>query len=246
MRPPQQGLSPLVAASHDLRGPLQVIASYVELLAEGFCGPLTDNQQSYLTRVRGQVDHLSHVVDSILLLARAECDRSLELSDVPVVEMLAEVRTLLEPLAAAGGVALTVDCDGAPATVRAERAALRRVLANLVSNAVKFTPRGGHVSLSAIAVSGAVELRVVDTGPGISNSQLDTIFQPFVRLKAVDGPSCPGVGLGLTIARDLARLLGGDIVVRSVVGVGSLFVVQLPAAHQSVRPSLSVASSIAA
>ncbi len=246
MRQPQQGLSHLVAASHDLRGPLQVIASYVELLAEGFCGPLNADQHSYLTRVRGQVDHLAHVIDSILLLARAERDRALELSDVPVLDVLAEVCALLEPLAAAGGVSLTIDFDGAPSAVRTERAALRRVLANLVGNAIKFTPRGGQVSVSAVAVPGAVELRVSDTGPGISKNQLETIFQPFVRLPSVDVPPCPGIGLGLTIARDLARLLGGDIVVRSVVGVGSLFVVRLPAAYQSFQPTVSVAAAIAA
>jgi signal transduction histidine kinase len=225
----ERDLARLATASHDLRDPLQAIASYVDLLADGFCGPVTSEQRSYLTRVRGYVLHLAAVVDSILVLARAE-HRGLapELSDVAVAELLTDVHTLVEPFAAARGVSVAVDCERAPVAVRGERTALLRVLANLAANAVKFTPRGGRVCLSALGDSDAVELRVADTGPGIPCAQLETIFEPFVQAHATDEVDRRGAGLGLAIARDLTRLMGGELFVRSAVGVGSLFAARFP------------------
>jgi signal transduction histidine kinase len=227
----ERDLARLATASHDLRDPLQAIAAHVELLADGFCGPVTSEQRRYLTRVSGYVHHLAAVVDSVLVLARAE-QRGLapELSDVTVAELLADVHALVEPFAAARGVSVAVDCERAPAVVRGERTALLRVLANLAGNAVKFTSPGGRVCLSALGDSDAVELRVADTGPGIPCAQLETIFEPFVQLHPTDEVDRRGAGLGLAIARDLTRLMGGELFVRSAVGVGSLFAARFPAA----------------
>jgi signal transduction histidine kinase len=229
---PRQALARLSEASHDLRDPLQVIASYTALIADGLCGPVTNEQRIYLNRMRGQVDHLAAVVGSILVLARlTEPGHALELSDVPARELLAEVHDLVEPFAAAAGVSLVADNPQTPIVVRGERTALLRVLANLAGNAVKFTPRGGRVSLSALALTDAVELHVADTGPGISPAHLDAIFDPFVQVQdtnAVERRSA-GMGLGLSIARDLTLLMGGELFVRSTVGVGSVFVARFPA-----------------
>jgi signal transduction histidine kinase len=240
---PHGALAYLAAASHDLRDPLQIITSYIDLLAESVYGPVNSEQHGCLARVRCQVEHVSRIVDSILTLARAEGGPALEPSDVAVPELLAEVHGLLEPLAAAGGVSLATDCGSAPTALRGERTAVVRVLTNLVGNAVKFTPRGGRVLLSAIALPGAVELRVSDTGPGIASSRLDEIFEPFVRLRVgedLEGREFRGVGLGLSIARDLIRLLGGELVVQSVVGSGSTFVVRLPASCQPAQATAGV------
>jgi signal transduction histidine kinase len=237
-----QALVRLAAASHDLRDPLQVIASYVELLADGLCGPVSADQRAYLERVRAHVDHLAAVVGSVLTLARvAHHGAALELSDVPVPDLLADVRTLVEPFAAAGGVSLVVDCERAPAVVRGDHTALVRVLVNLAGNAIKATPRGGRVSLSAAARAHAVELRVADSGQGIPSSQLTAIFEPFVQMHLTDGKEHGGTGLGLTIARDLTRLMGGDLLVHSVVGVGSLFTVRLPAPRAAAGAGVAVA-----
>jgi signal transduction histidine kinase len=230
---PRQALEDLAAASHDLRNPLQVIAAYVELLDAELHGPVNARQRTFLTHVRAQVDHLAAVVGSILALARATRGAgALELSDIPVRELLAEARTLVEPFATATGVTLVVDDDRAPTVVRGDRAALARVLVNLAGNAIKFTARGGCVALSAAAVSQAVELRVADSGPGIPCTQLDRIFEPFVQGDSANAAAESGVGLGLTIARDLTRLMGGELLVHSVVGVGSLFTVRFPAVDQ--------------
>jgi signal transduction histidine kinase len=244
---PRQALALLAAASHDLRNPLQIMASYVELLADGLCGPVNSGQSTYLTRVRAHIDHLAAVVGSVLTLARATHEgRELELADVPVPDLLAEVRTLVEPFATAAGVSLAVDCDRAPAVVRGERAALVRVLVNLAGNAVKFTPRSGRVYLSAVALAHAVELRVADSGPGIPSAQLDAIFEPFVQAHSTDEMKHCGVGLGLTIARDLTRLMGGELLVHSIVGVGSLFTVRFPAAPRAAGQGVSLSVAKAA
>jgi signal transduction histidine kinase len=145
-----------------------------------------------------------------------------------VDELLAEVHALVEPFAVAGDMALVVEGGHAPAVVRGDRTALLRVLVNLAGNAVKFTPRGGRVSLSAHVLPDAVELRVADTGPGIPSSRLEAIFEPYVQGHETDELKHRGAGLGLSIARDLTRLMDGELFVRSIVGVGSLFVARFP------------------
>jgi signal transduction histidine kinase len=201
----------------------------VDLIADGFCGSVTNEQRACLERVRLQIDQLSAVVGSVLTLARAtHRGRMLELSNVPVPQLLEHVRNLVEPFAAAAGVFVVVDCEEAPAVVRGERTALIRVLVNLAVNGIKVTPRGGRVFLAAIMLADAMELRVADSGPGIPSDQLTAILEPFVQIHRTDDVKGGGVGLGLTIARDLTRLMGGELLVHSVVGMGSVFTVRLP------------------
>ena len=243
----RQALARLAMASHDLRDPLQVIASHVELVAEGFCGVVSAEQRACLERVRAQVDHLAAVVGSVLTLARAAHQGdTLELSDVPVPQLLAQVRTLVDPFAAAMGVSLVLDCDRAPALVRGDRTALVRVLVNLAGNGVKATPRGGTVFLTATTLANSVELRVADSGPGIPSDQLGAIFEPFVQTHAMNEMELGGIGLGLTIARDLTRLMGGELLVHSVIAVGSQFTVRFPAAPPAAEKGAAVAVSNAA
>ena len=225
----QLAVTQLATAGHDLRDPLQVIASHVDLIALGFCGAVNPDQRARLEHVRAQVDHLSAVVSSVLMLASvSHRGGMLELSDVPVAELLRQVRDLVEPLATPAGVSLVVDLERAPTIVRAERNALVRVLVNLAANGIKATPRGGRVALRATALTEAVELRVVDSGPGIPADQLDAILEPFVQIQTTTSMNARGCGLGLTIARDLTRMMGGELLVHSVVGVGSAFTVRFP------------------
>ena len=224
----ERALASLARAAHDIRDPLQAIACYVDLLSEGVCGAVSDEQRSYLRRLGGQVDYVVAIVASILTLARAarrEC--TLELAEIPVIPLLEQVRLLIQPHAQAAGVCVVVDDEYAPATVRGEETALVRVLANLAGNAVTATPRQGRVTLSATMIEDAVDIQVTDTGPGIRRRQLESIFEPFVQLSD-GGQKTTGVGLGLTIARDLTRLMGGELLVESVVGVGSRFTVRIP------------------
>jgi signal transduction histidine kinase len=195
--------------------------------------------------VRGHVDYLATIVGSILILVRtAQRGLALELSDVPVRELLAEVHTLVEPFAVAGGVSLVVDCEHAPAVVRGERTALLWVLVNLAANAVKFTPSGGRVSLSAVVLSDAVELRVADTGPGIPVSRPDAIVEPVVQAHSTDEGQRRGAGL--SIARELTRLMGGELLVRTAVDVGPQVVVRFGDAWRPAQQSARVSTAKAA
>jgi signal transduction histidine kinase len=184
-------------------------------------------------------DYAAAVVGSIRGLALVP-------SDVPVLELLAEVHTLLDPFALAAGVSLVVECEHAPAMVRGERTALLWVLLNLVRNAVKFTPRGGRVSLSALVVPNAVELRVAETRPGTPFTQLDDIFGPLVQAHAADEGERRRAWLRLFVARDLTRLMGGELRVRCTVGVGSRVAVRLQSARGAAQLRAGVSSAKAA
>jgi signal transduction histidine kinase len=184
-------------------------------------------------------DYAAAVVGSIRGLA-------LEPSDVPVLELLTEVQALLSPFALAGSVSLVVEGDHAPAVVRGERCALVWVLLNLARNAVRFTPRGGRVTLSALVVSNAIELRVTVTRPGIRSSQLDDVFGPLVQANATDDEERRRAWLRLFIARDLTRRMGGELLVRSTTGVGSLVAVRFGGASHQVQESAGNATAKAA
>jgi signal transduction histidine kinase len=198
-------------------------------------------------QVIGHVGHRASMVGSILTPARTAQRRvALKLSDVPVWELLSALYALVEPLAAAGGVSLDIDCDRAPAVVRAERTALLWVLMNLAGNAVKLTPSGGCVSLSAIMLPNAVELRVAGTGPRIPSTRLDTIFEPFAEACAAEKGQRRGAVLGLSIVRDLTRQMGGELLVRNAVGVGSHVAVRFQGAWDPAQRCAAVPTAIAA
>lgn len=223
-------LDRLAEASHDLRGPLQVIGMDVDMLTAGFCGTISDRQREHLDRVRAHVDHLAALIASVLTLARAtHPGGALELRELSIAHVLDQLRTQVEPLAAGAGVSLVVDYPGTPASVRCEPTALLRVLVNLAGNAITVTRPGRAVVISTAADSSAVELRVADHGPGIPTGRLHAVFEPYVRFHAADAVERGSVGLGLTIARDLTRLMGGELHVQSVVGIGSVFAVRFPA-----------------
>jgi signal transduction histidine kinase len=215
-------------ASHDFRNPLQVIASCVEMLADARFGPVTPAQLTALNAARANVGYLAEVANSVLTLAAARRRGNLALGNVNLLELLHEARALIEPFAHAGEIALAVKCDPTIALVHTHRAALLRVLVNLIGNAIKFTPARGCVSVGAVRRPGYIELRIADSGPGIATDQLDAIFEPFLQLSLSADVGNKGTGLGLTIARDLTRMMGGELIVQSVVGLGSLFAVRLP------------------
>jgi signal transduction histidine kinase len=159
-----------------------------------------------------------------------------DLADVPAREALAAAEALVAPQARARGLTLTVtDCPPALA-VHADAEKLRQILVNLLSNAVKFTDpgaaprRAGRIDLSCAAEGGRVLFRVHDTGIGIPADKLETIFDPFVQVRAELTRPHEGAGLGLAISRDLARGMGGELTAESVVAVGSTFTLALPRA----------------
>jgi signal transduction histidine kinase len=174
---------------------------------------------------------LARVTGSLLILARTAQNRlAPELSDVPVHELLAAVQALVKPAAALQGVSVAVDDDHGPAVVRGERTALIWVLTNLAGNAVKLTPRGGRVSLSAVILPNAVELRVAYTGPAIRSIRLETELEPFVPVHITVGGKRREEEGELSIARELTRLMGGELVVRTAGATQTLLAMRFQSA----------------
>ena len=202
----------------------------------GIHGPVNDAQSDALRRVDLAQRHLLRLVNDVLNLARLQAKGvSYEIEPVPVAEVVAELDSLVGTQARAKGVALSTNVDAA-CVVLADRDKLVQVLVNLVSNAVKFTPAGGAVTIECATRAAGdddprlVHVRVRDTGIGIAPDRLEFVFDPFVQVDTTPAGRAAGTGLGLAISRDLARGMGGEVRARSTLGAGSAFTVTLPRA----------------
>ena len=218
--------------SHELRTPLNAIAGYAELMEMGIRGPVTGEQQEDLRRIRRSQQHLLGLINDVLNFAKLETGAvRYEIVDLPVHEVLEGVEPLIAPQLAAKHLHCEFGHARNGLLVRADRDKLQQILLNLLSNAVKFTDAGGRIAVDCEPCDGQVRLRVADTGIGIPPDRLETIFEPFVQLDQRLTRTTEGTGLGLAISRDLARAMGGELTVRSVVGEGSEFALVLPAGH---------------
>lgn len=222
----------LANMSHELRQPLNAITGYSDLIKLGVRGPVTEQQMEDLDRIKTSSAHLTALIGDILEFARIEADQlSYNVTDVPLDAILAEVSTFVLPQIAAKQLSYDYQHCDAELTVRADRDRLTQAVLNLLTNATKYTPEGGAIALScALADSDqdSVEIRVADTGVGIPQEKLGSIFDPFVQAHRALNRPAEGVGLGLAIARDIARHMGGNLTVESVPRVGSTFVLTLP------------------
>jgi signal transduction histidine kinase len=220
----------LAMMSHDLRTPLNAIGGYAELIAIGVRGPTTDAQLADLERIRRNQRHLLTLVNDVLSFARLETGEiPLALRSARLDPIVRPLRAVIEPQAQARGIRYEYNgCDQqVSVTVDSER--LEQILINLLGNAVKFTSEGGAITMRCRYEAERAVVEVSDTGLGIPEEKLELIFDPFVQVDSNRGKR-EGVGLGLAISRKLARAMGGDIEVRSVVGEGSTFSVWLPRA----------------
>ncbi|HJP59698.1 MAG TPA: ATP-binding protein [Gemmatimonadaceae bacterium] len=219
----------LATMSHELRTPLNAIGGYTQLLEMGVHGPVTEDQLTALDRIRRAQVHLLRLINDVLNLSRIEAGRvDYKITDVPLADVVTTVLPMVEPQLAAKGVASRMVLDGEP-IVRADREKLEQITLNLLTNATKFTPAGGSVTVRVrndTATERKVCLDVEDTGVGISPEKQAEIFEPFVQVHA-DRRS-EGSGLGLAISRELARGMDSDLTVKSVPGQGSVFTVVLP------------------
>jgi PAS domain S-box-containing protein len=230
----------LAVMSHELRTPLNAMLGYAGLLDDEVAGPLTEAQRDFLHRGSEAARRLLALVDDLLAFAKVEAGRvTIQLEKVPVAALVGDVVSLVAPQAAARGITLGVERPVDAAYVAlADRERATQVLLNLVANAVKFTPAGGHVTLAVSFTSiaareegapagPAVQVAVRDTGPGIAPAELERVFEPFVQLDTGPARAAGGTGLGLAIARDLARAMHGDVLATSDVGRGSTFTLVL-------------------
>ncbi|NJD11682.1 MAG: GAF domain-containing protein, partial [Gemmatimonadetes bacterium] len=218
----------LATMSHELRTPLTGIIGYTELLDEEVTGPLTPRQKHQLGRIKASAWHLVTIIDEILLFARVEAGREqVRLSEFDLSLLLQESVGILEPQAHAKGIALAAALPAGPLPVESDQGKLRQVLLNLVGNAIKFTDEG-FVRVALTTTEATAVIRVEDTGPGIPQDQRQRIFEPFTQ---VDGSSTRlkgGTGLGLTVSRQLAQLLGGSLELERTSADGSTFLLTIP------------------
>ncbi|HEU5209868.1 MAG TPA: PAS domain-containing sensor histidine kinase, partial [Longimicrobiales bacterium] len=220
----------LAVMSHELRTPINAIMGYSDLLDLGVKGELNEDQRAMLSRVRETSKHLLGLINEVLDLAKIGAGRmDLVLVETDLGDIVTRASEQVAPLATAKGLELEVENVAQPITVKADETRLTQIVINLLSNAVKFTP-SGSVRLSLRLHGDTAEVRVRDSGPGIPDEERERIFEEFYQVEGGFSRSSGGTGLGLAIARRFARLMGGDIRVESELGVGSEFIVRLPAA----------------
>lgn len=209
---------------------MNAIAGYAELLELEIQGPVNHEQREAINRIQRSQRHLLGLINEVLNYAKLETGTVVfDATDVSLVEAVTSAESLVAPQARAKGVALSSDC--APTIVaRADPDKLLQILINLLSNAVKFTAPGGQIRISCSTEGSMAVVAISDTGIGIPADRLEAIFDPFVQVRADLTRQHEGTGLGLTISRDLARGMNGDLTVESSEGSGSTFTLALPLA----------------
>jgi PAS domain S-box-containing protein len=218
--------------SHDLRTPLTAITGFAEAMLMGMEGPITDEQREDLADIRKAANQMMTLINDILSFSQLESGRvEVRPERVVVAEALARSEALVQKQITERSLAYErAGCDGDIA-VLADPNRLQQVILNLLTNAMKFTPAGGKITVTCERQDGNVLIHVADTGIGIPPERLRDIFEPFVQVSdARADTSGQGVGLGLSISRDLARAMGGNLTVESRPGEGSTFTVTLLAA----------------
>jgi signal transduction histidine kinase len=224
----------LAVMSHELRTPLNAIMGYSDLILLGVPEPVPETAERHVKRVKLAAQHLLQMIDEILTLSRIEAgEEFVEPEKVEFVGFLRETSSLVSHLAESKG--LEFDCHTPDGEWYAcvDQRKLRQILLNLIGNAVKFTAKGSvtvHCDLSDDTITVEVE----DTGMGIEEDNLEAIFEPFWQVARGRARTSEGAGLGLNVARRLARMMGGDIVARSEPGLGTSFILTLP---RNVKPT---------
>jgi signal transduction histidine kinase len=194
-------------------------------------GPVTPKQVEDLARIRRNKDLLLAIINDILQFTREDShELAMKSEPVELPPLLTEVTDVLGAQIRARELRFVVGSVPADAIPRGDRAKVEQVLLNVLSNAIKFTDKGGEITVDTTTTDGEVRIAVCDTGIGIEASELESIFEPFTQLDTSLSRRAPGTGLGLSIARKFATAMGGTVAVRSQPGVGSTFTVTLPRA----------------
>ncbi len=241
----------LANMSHELRTPLNAVIGYSQMLQEEAKDTGQEDFLPDLAKIENAGKHLLGLINDVLDLSKIEAGRmTMYFEDVNIAAMIAEVRGIIEPLAAKNGNRFIVDCPSDIGTMHTDVTKLKQNLLNLLSNASKFTDKGTIELSVARAGSGAsetVSFRVADSGIGMTPEQLGKLFQAFGQADSSTSRKFGGTGLGLAITRHFARMLGGDVEVTSEAGKGSVFTLTLPvkaaqtapAAEPEARPAVS-------
>lgn len=234
----------LASMSHELRTPLNAIIGFSEMISSEIFGPLGHAKYSeYAEDIRDSGQHLVELVGDVLDLSKIEVGKLvLNLNPVDIPHLLADCRRVMRGRAEESSITLRVEETPASLPVIvADELRLKQILLNLLSNSWKFTPEGGAITMSADAdINGFIRIRVVDTGIGMDQKDLQRVMNPFEQAKARGYAKMDGTGLGLPLARALARQHGGDLVLESEVGKGTTATVTLPVSALPPRGALEV------
>jgi signal transduction histidine kinase len=221
--------------SHELRTPLQSISGYINLLQSGPTNGLSADQIRMLTRIAVSEHLLVHIIDDLISFSRLEAGQmTYRIRPVSVHDAMTSVEEVLSPLALAQKVDLKLTDGHADLKVRADETKLQQILVNLVSNGIKHAKSGGVVRMDCRVDGDNVLFDVADDGQGIPRERLQDIFDPYVQLESSKNQGANGWGLGLAISRELSQGMSGRLTVRSEVGRGSVFTLQLPRATPTV------------
>jgi PAS domain S-box-containing protein len=218
----------LAVMSHELRTPLNAIGGYVQLLEMGVHGPISEPQRETLVRIDRSQRHLLRLINDVLNLSRIEAGRvDYTVEAVALSDLVNHVMPMVEPQMSAKNIGFE---SAVPPNLvaMADREKTQQIVLNLLTNAIKFTAKGGSICVQGRNRSSHVSLRVIDTGIGIPEEMIQKVFEPFIQVDASRSRSAEGTGLGLAISRDLARGMGGDLQAESTPGKGSTFELSLP------------------
>jgi len=219
--------------SHEFRTPLASVTGITNLLTSGMDGPLTAEQQHQIKLIQDSVRELSDMVDDLLDLAKVEAGRiSISPEWFAMVDLFSALRGMFRPIVNNSVVSLVFEEPDGVTTLYTDDKKLSQILRNFISNALKFTPRG-EIRITARAIQDdMIEFAVTDTGIGIEPEYLPSLFSDFIQIDSRVQKRLRGTGLGLSLSKKFAELLGGRVAVQSKPGKGSRFSVSIPARYQ--------------
>lgn len=230
----------LANMSHELRTPLNAIMGFSDIMRSRLFGPLTGKYGEYAELIHESGGHLLDLINDVLDMSKIEAERYELAKDLfDVREPVSAALRLLRLQADEGGVSLRGMLPPQQVEVEADARAIKQIVLNLVSNALKFTPRGGAVTVALTRFDDRVELEVADTGVGIAEEDLKRLGRPFEQAGDA-GQRARGAGLGLSLVRAFAELHGGEMAIESELGEGTSVTVRLPILHQADRPTAQV------
>jgi PAS domain S-box-containing protein len=219
----------LANMSHELRTPLNSIIGFSDILSKEVRGELNDPQKKYVSNIAKSGNHLLSLIDDILDISKIEAGQEqLEYSSFELHEVLDEISILIKPLTSKQGIDLQMDLPSEEIRVYADRKKFKQIMYNLLSNATKFTPAKGTITIIANQKKDKLKVAVSDTGIGIPESEQTTIFEPFQQVKSSKSSEHKGTGLGLSLVRELVEMHDGKVELKSEVGKGSTFTFTIP------------------
>ncbi|MFC1671880.1 ATP-binding protein [Planctomycetota bacterium] len=220
--------------SHELRTPLTTVKEFVAILLDGLAGELKEEQKEYLHIVRSNIDRLARIVSDLLDISRLESGSiQLSLEPVSVVRTVRQAAATLRPSMEEAGISFTIDLPTDLPAAYGDSDRILQIFLNLITNAIKYTPSGGEITISGRELPRKLELSVSDTGEGIPEDRLKEVFDRFLQLGRVPGPGARGIGLGLAIVKELVKMHRGKVWVESKLGEGSRFSFTVPKLKKS-------------